>query len=598
MSLSTLRIETAGILAPLLAPARYKGAHGGRGASKSHFFADLMIRRAMTTPGFRGVCIRENQKSLAESVKRLLEDKIRDRGLGHYFTVWDKRIDTPGGGVIIFNGMQSHNAESIKSLEGYDVAWTEEAQVLSQRSLDMLRPTIRKEGSELWFSWNPRFEKDPVDRLLRSQNAPPGAVVVESNWSDNPWFPEVLRIEMEYDQKRDPDKYAHVWGGGYVVHTGAQVFKNWKVGTQEIPEEARPYYGADWGFSVDPTVLSRAYITGPRQLYIDAEVYKIGCEIVDTPELFDGIDKDNEGAAREWPITADSARPETISHMRRNGYPHIRGAIKGAGSVEEGVEFLKSYDITVHPDCKHTIQELTYYSYKVDKKTEEVLPVLADRDNNVIDSIRYAVEGERIEQVAQGPESAFVYEPSPDIPPREWPRVYGLDIQGAQVSAVWGAWDQHADIVWLYAEYVEDPARLEVWASAVRKRKSWIPGIFDQMARRRTQEQGERMVDAMIDEGLDIFVAEGDAEAAAAEVNARIATQQLKVASNLTNWLAQYRAHHRDKKGSIVQESEGLMHATGLMLTSGLSVAMIEPSVVQEARSEGESGSGNRTTGY
>ena len=596
--MSTLQIETARIFVPLLAPARYKGAHGGRGSAKSHFFADLMIERAISTPGFRGVCIRENQKSLAESVKRLLEDKIRDRGLGHYFTVWDKRIDTPGGGVIIFNGMQSHNAESIKSLEGYDVAWTEEAQVLSQRSLDMLRPTIRKEGSELWFSWNPRFEKDPVDRLLRSQNAPPGAVVVESNWSDNPWFPEVLRIEMEYDQKRDPDKYAHVWGGGYVVHTGAQVFKNWKVGTQEIPEEARPYYGADWGFSVDPTVLSRAYITGPRQLYIDAEVYKIGCEIVDTPELFDGIDKDNEGAAREWPITADSARPETISHMRRNGYPHIRGAIKGAGSVEEGVEFLKSYDITVHPDCKHTIQELTYYSYKVDKKTEEVLPVLADRDNNVIDSIRYAVEGERIEQVAQGPESAFVYAPSPDIPPREWPRVYGLDIQGAQVSAVWGAWDQHADIVWLYAEYVEDPARLEVWASAVRKRKSWIPGIFDQMARRRTQEQGERMVDAMIDEGLDIFVAEGDAEAAAAEVNARIATQQLKVASNLTNWLAQYRAHHRDKKGSIVQESEGLMHATGLMLTSGLSVAMIEPSVVQEARSEGESGSGNRTTGY
>ncbi len=595
MSSSTLQIETARVFVPLLQPARYKGAHGGRGSAKSHFFADLLLERCILEPPFRAVCIRENQKSLTESVKRLLEDKIRDRSLEGYFTVWDKRIDTPGGGVIIFQGMQSHNAESIKSLEGYDVAWVEEAQVLSQRSLDMLRPTIRKAGSELWFSWNPRHETDPVDVLLRSQNKPPGAVVVESNWTDNPWFPDVLRDEKDFDQQRDADKFAHVWGGGYVVYTAAQVFKNWSVGVLEIPEGARPYYGADWGFAVDPTVLTRSWIVGPRKLYIDKEAYKVGCEIDDTPELFDTIE---DGAAREWPITADSARPETISYMKRNGYPGIHGAIKGAGSVEEGVEFLKSYDITVHPNCKHAIQELTYYSYKVDPATEEILPVLADRDNNVIDAIRYSVEGERIAQVGEAHESSFVYDPSPDIPPREWPRVYGLDIQGSCASVIWGAWDQHADVVWLYAEYLEDPVRLEVWASAVRKRKSWIPGIFDMMARRRTQEQGERMVDAMIDEGLDIFTSEGDSEAAAQEVNARAATAQLKVASNLTNWLSQYRSYRRDKKGGIIQENDGLMHATGLLLTSGLSIAMIEPTVQHQAKAEWEGQTGNRTTGY
>ena len=353
--------------------------------------------------GLRWVCIREVQKSLEQSVKRLLEDEIERLGVGKAFDVLNTEIRTPGGGLIIFQGMQNHTADSIKSLEGYDGAWVEEAQTLSQRSLDLLRPTLRKEESELWFSWNPVNESDPVDAFFRGKEKPPGAIVVEANYRDNPWFPDVLRDEMEWDRKRDPDKYAHIWMGGYLKNSEARVFRNWKTEAFETPANARFYYGADWGFSVDPSVLVRCWIDG-RTLYVDHEAYAVGCEIDDTPALFAGDDERKRWTnprgrkgipgALKWPIVADSARPETISYMQRRGF-RIVPAKKGAGSVADGIEFLKSYDIVVHPRCRHTIDELTLYSYKIDKQTGEVLPVLEDKKNHVIDSLRYAVEGVR-----------------------------------------------------------------------------------------------------------------------------------------------------------------------------------------------------------
>lgn len=385
---STLQIETARVFLPLLDSARYKGAHGGRGSGKSHFFAEMLVEDHIRHPGLRSVGIREIQRSLEQSAKRLIEDKIESLGVGSMFEVHKDRILCPGGGLIIFQGMQNHTADSIKSLEGYDRAWVEEAQSLSQRSLDLLRPTIRKDGSEIWFSWNPRNESDPVDKFLR-ENPPPNAVVVEANWDGNPWFPDVLREEMEWDLSRDPDKYAHVWMGSYIRNSEARVFKNWKVEEFDAPESPRFYFGADWGFSVDPTVLIRCFIEG-RTLYVDQEAYAVGREIDRTPELFRAVPESDK-----WPITADSARPETIDYMKRHGFPRIKPAKKGKDSVHDGVEFLKSYDIVVHPRCKHTIDELTLYSYKVDKLTDEVLPVLEDSKNHVIDALRYAVEETR-----------------------------------------------------------------------------------------------------------------------------------------------------------------------------------------------------------
>ena len=392
---STLVIETPRVFLPLLAdkdakghPARYLGAHGGRGSGKSHFFGEMLIERSILQKT-DAVCVREVQKSLDQSVKKLLEEKIEAMNAGAYFEVQDKKILSKLGGLIIFQGMQNHTADSIKSLEGYDVLWGEEAQSLSQRSIDLMRPTIRKPGSQLWFSWNPDLETDPIDVLLRCDNPPPGTIIVQANYRDNPKLPQVLKDELEYDQRRDPDKFAHIWLGAYRKNSEARVFKNWTIEEFEVDPKAVIRQGADWGFSIDPTVLVQCWIEG-RKLYVPYEAYRVGCEIVDTPDLFMQV-PDSE----KWPITADSARPETISHMQRNGFPKIMSAVKGAKSLEEGVEFLKSFDIVVHPRCKHLIDELTLYSYKTDPLTNLVMPVLADKDNHVIDALRYACEAVR-----------------------------------------------------------------------------------------------------------------------------------------------------------------------------------------------------------
>jgi len=386
--MSELRLQTPRWALPLLKPSRYKGAHGGRGSGKSHFFGEMLIERQIMEKT-DAVCVREIQKSLDQSVKKLLEGKISAMNAGAYFDVQDSRIKGVNGSLTIFQGMQNHTADSIKSLEGYDIALVEEAQSLSQRSLDLLRPTIRKKGSELWFVWNPSKPTDPVDALLRSAEPPPDSIVVEVNYRDNPWLPEELKAELEYDLGRDPDKFAHIWLGKYQQNSEARVFRNWKVEEFDVPEEAILRQGADWGYSVDPTVMVQCYIVG-KNLYVPYEAYRVGCEIVDTPALFMSIPD-----AEKWPLTADSARPETISHMRKNGFPKINAAVKGARSLEEGVEWLKSFNIIVHPRCQHLIDELTLYSYKTDPLTGLVLPVLSDKDNHVIDALRYACEGAR-----------------------------------------------------------------------------------------------------------------------------------------------------------------------------------------------------------
>lgn len=409
--MTELVIETPRAFVPLLEPGRYKGAHGGRGSGKSHFFAELMIEMHIASKT-DSVCIRENQKSLDQSVKKLLESKIEALNAGAYFEVQDAKIKANNGGVVIFQGMQNHTAESIKSLEGYDRAWVEEAQTLTQKSLDMLRPTIRKEASELWFSWNPRFETDPVDALLRGDDPPPGAIVVEANYSDNPWFPDVLREEMEYDRKRDPEKYTHIWLGAYQRNSEARVFKNWRVEEFEVPPGALFRQGADWGFSIDPSVLVRCYIDG-RNLYVDHEAYQVGCEIDRLPDLFLSVPE-----AEKWPVVADSSRPETISYMQKHGFPKMLAAVKGSRSLEEGVEWLKSFDIIVHPRCKHLIDELSLYSYETDPMTGQVIPKLKDKDNHVIDALRYACEGVRRAQ--KTPVTRRVVAPQGFVQPHGW----------------------------------------------------------------------------------------------------------------------------------------------------------------------------------
>lgn len=390
-----LNIQTPKWMVPLLRRSRYKAAYGGRGSGKSHGFAALMIGSHIADPNRSSVCVREVQKSLNQSVKRLLEQKIRQLEVGDYFDIRAHEIRSrKGHGVIIFQGMADHTAESIKSLEGYDCAWVEEAQSISQRSLDLLRPTIRKPGSELWFTWNPKFKTDPIDAFLRAEDPPPNSIVVEVNYDKNPWFSKSTMVaEMEYDQRTNRDKYDHVWGGKYLQYSEARVFKRWHVEDFEAPKDAILRFGCDWGFHPDPLTLVRIYIMG-RRLYIEYEAWALGCEIEDTPSLFLTIPE-----SEKWQIVAGADRPERIRSMQRSGFKVIP-AVRGPNSVQEGIEWLENYEIIVHSRCTHAISELELFSRKVDPLTNEVLPILETTHNHIIEAIRYACEAVR--RTAQG----------------------------------------------------------------------------------------------------------------------------------------------------------------------------------------------------
>lgn len=205
------------VLKPLRGASRYKGAWGGRGSGKSHTMAELVILAMLENPDWPVVCIREVQKSLALSAKKLLESKIEQWQLGHLFEIQQTVIKRRGGkGICIFQGMADHTADSIKSLEGFMIAWVEEAQSLSERSMELLRPTIRAPGSELWFSWNPRRRADAVEKLLRPRSRTrENAIVLKANYLDNPHLPAELKSEAEDGKLNDPDTYDHIWLGGY-----------------------------------------------------------------------------------------------------------------------------------------------------------------------------------------------------------------------------------------------------------------------------------------------------------------------------------------------------------------------------------------------
>jgi len=381
-----LKINTPLWAEPLLKPSRYKGAKGGRGGGKSHFFAELLVEETVINPEQSSVCIREIQKSLKFSSKKVIEEKINKLGVEDHFEITNTEIrSTKGSGVIIFQGMQDHTSDSIKSLEGFDRAWVEEAHSLSEKSLKLLRPTIRAEGSELWFSWNPNQPTDPVDKFFNSN--PKNSVCVTVNLEDNPFAPQTLIDEAKEDRVRMlPEDFAHVWEGDYNTKSDALVFKDKYDGQEFEPKsDWSPLYGIDFGFSQDPTTANEVFVTDDY-LYIHREANKIGLELDDTalyiikriPEIKNHISR------------ADNARPESISYLKRKGLPLIKGEPKL--KIEDGVSFMKTFKkIIIHPRCTNTIKEFGLYSYKVDKRTGDVLPTIQDKYNHHIDDIRYAL---------------------------------------------------------------------------------------------------------------------------------------------------------------------------------------------------------------
>lgn len=376
-------IEVAAPFHAGIKPARYKVWYGGRGSAKSWNVARLLLQRAARIPTLI-LCTREYQTSIKDSVHRLLADQIDAIGLKKKFKILNTSIASTCGSQFIFKGLQ-RNINEIKSTEGVDVCWVEEAQPVSNESWKVLIPTIRKEDSEIWITFNPDEATDPTYQRFVI-NPPPDSIVVPVSYRDNPWFPKTLEAERIYCRATDFDAYRNIWEGETRVRSAAEVFGGkWVISAFEAPTDARFYLGADWGFSQDPTALIRCYIVD-RTLFVDYEAWGIGVEIDETPALFDSVP-----CSRKWPMKADSARPETISFMRRAGF-NISAALKGAGSVEDGIAYLRSFEkIVIHERCKHLIDEMKMYRYKTDKLTGEVLPVLVDKHNHCCDSLRYSL---------------------------------------------------------------------------------------------------------------------------------------------------------------------------------------------------------------
>ncbi len=368
-------------------PARYRVAHGGRGSAKSWSFARMVLVRCVRQP-LLVLCTRELQISIRDSVHRLLSAQITALHLEGFFEVQQAIIRGRNGSEIIFEGLRS-NVTKIKSLEGVDLCWVEEAQRVSEVSWEVLIPTIRQPGSEIWITFNRDQETDPTD-LRFVQHPPPDAKVVQCNWNDNAWFPDELRREKEWLEAVDPGRAAHVYGGEPRVETDAQVLAGKCVVEPFEPGEEwqGPYQGMDHGFARDPAALVRCWVHDAC-LYIEYEAWGIGVELDSLGEYYErGVP-----TASRYPTRADNSRPETISYLRNHGWPELVAADKWPGSVEDGIAFLRQFKrIVIHERCVHTAQEARLYSYKVDDQRGIVLPIVVDAHNHCIDAVRYALQ--------------------------------------------------------------------------------------------------------------------------------------------------------------------------------------------------------------
>lgn len=371
-------------------PHRYKVYYGGRGSGKSYAIAEALIVMCDMCK-LRILCCREIQKSIKDSSYQLLKDTAFRLGISNRFVFLETEIrHKKTGSKIIFTGLL-RNEQTIKSKEGIDIAWIEEAQTVSESSWETLIPTIRKKGSEIWLSFNPLNVDDPTTKRF-IENPPPGAFVRKVNYDENPYFPAELKAEMEWDRKNDYEKYLHIWEGYPRTISDAQIFRGkYSVEPFEdgLCEKAdRLFFGADFGFAKDPSTLVRCFILD-KKLYIDYEAYGVGVEIDELPQLYMSVP-----GADKWPIKADSARPETISYLKTRCGFNISAAEKWQGSIEDGIAYIKSFDkVIIHPRCKHTADEFRLYSYKTDKLTNEVLPIVLDKNNHFCDSVRYALDG-------------------------------------------------------------------------------------------------------------------------------------------------------------------------------------------------------------
>lgn len=378
-------------------PARTRVFKGGRGSGKTRGLALRSALRVyqLAEMGVEGVFLasREHLNSLDESSLEEIKAAIRSElWLADYFDIGEKYVRTKNRRIsYAFAGLR-HNLDSIKSKARIIGNWTDEGEGVSDVAWTKLIPTIREEGdgwiAENWISLNPESPDSATHKRFIA-NPADDCIVTEVNWVDNPWFPEILNRQRLEDKKNRPDTYEHVWEGGFLTLTDAQVFAG-KFEVDEFEPQVfwdGPYFGMDFGFAQDPTAAVQCYVHN-KTLYIYREAGKVKLELDATAAFF----SDRMPDMPKYAVRADSARPESISYLKRHGIPNMVGVKKWQGSVADGVEHIKSYDrVVIHPDCTEVAREFRLYSFKVDRLSGDIMPVIIDANNHYIDAIRYAL---------------------------------------------------------------------------------------------------------------------------------------------------------------------------------------------------------------
>jgi phage terminase large subunit len=399
--------------APLFAPARYKIGYGGRGGVKSWQFARALLILGQKYK-LRILCGREFMNSIEDSVHKLLKDQIALMDLDHWYRAGKRQIDGANGTSFRFVGLGDmaslRNRARIKSFEGVDILWIEEAETISERTWEVVIPTIRKSGSEIWISYNPNLATDATYQRFHPDagHVPPGTVLIESSWRDNPWLTDELRKEKDHLFRVDPEAAAHVWEGKLRSYAHAAIFAD-KCTVHEFDPPRWDTsivirHGLDFGMGgLDPNALVRFWLTGTQtakdeELWIDAEA--VGRkDIKDLAQFFDAQipalpgEPTRISSARKWPIKADCGYPAMINYLVGEGY-FVSGAEKWPGSVEDGIQHLRRFNkIHIHPRCKNMIFEKDWYKWKVDKNSGTILPVPVDLHNHGWDAVRYGLDG-------------------------------------------------------------------------------------------------------------------------------------------------------------------------------------------------------------
>ena len=373
---------------------RYRGAYGGRGSAKTRTFAlmtaVLAYKRDMAGDSGVILCAREFMNSLEESsLEEVKQAILSTEWLLPHFIIGEKFIKTRSGRIsYVFAGLR-HNLDSIKSKARILLAWVEEAETVSEIAWQKLEPTVREHQSEIWVTWNPEKRGSATDERFR-QHKPENSKIVEMNYHDNPWFPaELEQTRLADKQRLDDATYRWIWQGDYLEQSEVQIFRDKFKELVFTPQSDfnGPYYGLDFGFANDPTAAVKCWVFN-NDLYIEYEAGKVRLELDETAEFI----TQRIPEFTQHKVRADSARPESISYLRRHGVPQIEGVKKWQGSVEDGIEHIKSYNkVYIHPRCKETLNEFRLYSYKTDRLSGDVLPQIIDANNHYIDALRYAL---------------------------------------------------------------------------------------------------------------------------------------------------------------------------------------------------------------